>query len=199
MSANKCRCTWVDLSKPDYVEYHDRQWGVPVYDDKTQFEFLTLESAQAGLSWYTILKRRDNYRRAFADFDVKAVAQFGQDKIDELLQDEGIIRNKLKVQAAVNNAKCFIVIQQEFGSFSDYIWSFVGGKPIINELNTSEDFIATSKESEALSKDLKKRGFKFVGPTICYAHMQAAGLINDHMAGCYRKEQIIADYKVGNS
>lgn len=194
MSDSKCRCTWVDLTKPDYVEYHDKQWGVPVYDDKTQFEFLTLESAQAGLSWYTILKRRENYRRAFADFEVEEVAKFTQEKIDALLQDEGIIRNKLKIHAAVSNAKCFIKIQQEFGSFSDYIWSFVGGKPIVNELHTSEDFIATSKESEALSKDLKKRGFKFVGPTICYAHMQAAGLINDHMVDCYRKEQIIADY-----
>lgn len=194
MNDDKCRCTWVDLSKPDYVEYHDKEWGVPVYDDKTQFEFLTLESAQAGLSWYTILKRRQNYRRAFADFNVEEVAQFSQHKIDELLQDEGIIRNRLKIHAAVNNAKCFIAIQQEFGRFSDYIWSFVGGKPIVNELRTKDDFIATSKESDALSKDLKKRGFKFVGPTICYAHMQAAGLINDHMVDCFRKEQVIANY-----
>ena len=194
MSEKVCRCSWVDLSKPDYVAYHDQQWGVPVYDDTKQFEFLTLESAQAGLSWYTILKRRDNYRRAFANFDVEQVARFDQQKIAELLQDEGIIRNKLKVNAAVNNAQRFIAIQQEFGSFCEYIWSFVDGKPIVNEIHRPEDFVATSKHSDALSKDLKKRGFKFVGSTICYAHMQAAGLINDHMTGCFRRAQIISNY-----
>ena len=194
MSDDKCRCSWVDLSKPDYVEYHDKEWGVPVYDDRTQFEYLMLESAQAGLSWYTILKRRENYRRAFADFNVEAVADFNQTKIEELLQDEGIIRNKLKVNAAVSNAKCFMAIQREFGSFSDYIWSFVNGKPIVNELRSKDDFVATSKESDALSKDLKKRGFKFVGSTICYAHMQAAGLVNDHMIDCYRREEVIKMY-----
>lgn len=189
-----CRCGWVDLSKPDYVEYHDKEWGVPVWDDQRQFEFLTLESAQAGLSWYTILKRRDNYRRAFADFDVQKVAQFDQAKIDDLLQDEGIIRNKLKVNAAVTNARHFIEIQQEFGSFCDYIWDFVGGKPKVNIIKSAEDFVATSKESDALSKDLKKRGFKFVGSTIVYAHMQAAGLINDHHVDCFRRQEIIDNY-----
>jgi len=191
---NVCRCGWVDLTKPDYVEYHDKEWGVPVKDDKRQFEFLTLESAQAGLSWYTILKRRENYRKAFADFDVERVAQFDQQKIEQLLQDEGIIRNKLKVNAAVSNAKLFIEIQKEFGSFTQYIWSFVGGQPKVNELRTEADFVSTSSESDALSKDLKRRGFKFVGSTICYAHMQAAGLINDHQMDCYRRQQIIDNY-----
>lgn len=190
-----CRCSWVDLSKPDYVEYHDKEWGVPVTDDIKQFEYLTLESSQAGLSWYTILKRRENYRRAFAGFDVQKVAAFDQAKIDELLQDAGIIRNKLKVHAAVNNARKFIEIQQEFGSFNHYIWSFVGGKPIVNTFKTSDDFVATSKQSDALSKDMKKRGFKFVGSTILYAHMQAAGLVNDHMVDCYRRQQIIDSYR----
>ena len=189
-----CRCGWVDLTKPDYVEYHDKEWGVPVYDDTSQFEFLTLESAQAGLSWYTILKRRDNYRKAFAGFDVEKVAAFDENKIAELLQDEGIIRNKLKVNAAVSNARLFIEVQREFGSFCDYIWSFVGGKPIVNTLKGPEDFQATSAESDALSKDLKKRGFKFVGSTICYAHMQAAGLVNDHTVDCFRRQEIIDSY-----
>ncbi len=189
-----CRCAWVDLSKPDYVEYHDREWGVPVWDDKRQFEFLMLESAQAGLSWYTILKRREGYRKAFADFEVEEVAKFDQTKIDELLQDTGIIRNKLKVNAAVNNAKLFIEVQREFGSFCQYIWSFVDGKPKVNHIVTKEDYPVTSEESDALSKDLKRRGFKFVGSTICYAHLQAAGLINDHSVDCYRRQEIIDSY-----
>ncbi len=190
-----CRCGWADLTKPDYVEYHDKEWGVPVTDDTRQFEFLTLESAQAGLSWYTILKRREGYRRAFAGFDVQKVAAFDDAKIAELLNDTGIIRNKLKVHAAVNNAKRFIEIQQEFGTFNQYIWSFVGGKPKVNEIKTNDDFVATSAESDALSKDLKKRGFKFVGSTIVYAHMQAAGLVNDHMVDCFRRQEIIDGYQ----
>lgn len=196
MSEQKvCRCSWVDLKKPDYVEYHDKEWGVPVTDDAKQFEFLTLESAQAGLSWYTILKRREGYRRAFAGFDVEKVANFDQAKIEQLLGDEGIIRNKLKVHAAVNNAARFIEVQKEFGSFNQYIWSFVGGRPIVNSVKTNDDFVATSAESDALSKDLKKRGFKFVGSTIVYAHMQAAGLVNDHMEDCFRRQEIIDGYK----
>ena len=186
----RTRCPWLDLSKPDYVAYHDQEWGVPVHDDQRQFEFLTLESAQAGLSWYTVLKKRDNYRKAFANFDVHKVARFTDAKAQQLLQDPGIIRNKLKVFAAINNAQRFIEIQREFGSFSDYIWGFVGGKPIANAPKRFEDYAATSPESDALSKDLKKRGFKFVGSTIVYAHMQAAGLVNDHSADCVRRHQV---------
>ncbi len=196
MSEEKpCRCPWVDLSKPDYVDYHDKEWGVPVYDDQKQFEFMTLESAQAGLSWYTILKRRDNYRAAFAEFDVATVAQYDEAKITELLNNPGIIRNKLKVNATVNNAQRFIEVQSEFDSFNQYLWSFVGGKPIVNHIELVCDYPATSKESEALSKDLKKRGFKFVGPTICYAHLQAAGLVNDHSLDCFRRQEIINGYQ----
>lgn len=195
MSEEKiCRCPWVDLSKPDYVAYHDQEWGVPVHCDQKQFEFMTLESAQAGLSWYTILKRREGYREAFAGFDVEAVAEFDAAKIAELLNNPGIIRNKLKVHAAVNNARLFMDIQREFGSFDQYIWSFVGGAPKVNEFKLISDYPATSKESDAYSKDLKKRGFKFVGSTICYAHMQAAGLVNDHSLDCYRRQQIIDSY-----
>ncbi|MFT4929376.1 MAG: DNA-3-methyladenine glycosylase I [Phenylobacterium sp.] len=190
-----CRCPWVDLSKPDYVDYHDKEWGVPVYDDQKQFEFMTLESAQAGLSWYSILKRRDNYRQAFADFDVAAVAKFDQAKIAELLNNPGIIRNKLKIHAAVSNAQQFLDIQREFGSFNQYLWSFVGGKPIVNHFVLDSDYPSSSAESEALSKDLKRRGFKFVGPTICYSHLQAAGLINDHSLKCFRRQEIIDSYK----
>ncbi|WNC70317.1 DNA-3-methyladenine glycosylase I [Thalassotalea nanhaiensis] len=190
----KCRCPWLDKSKADYVEYHDKEWGVPVRDDQTMFEFLTLESAQAGLSWYTVLKKRENYRRLFANFDVKAVAKFDDDKIEELLLDAGIIRNRLKVKAAVNNAKLFLEIQQEFGSFCSYIWAYVDNKPIINNLDKLADYPATSEISDKLSKDLKNRGFKFVGSTIIYAHMQACGMVNDHSNDCYRKQQIINAY-----
>ncbi|NMP15373.1 DNA-3-methyladenine glycosylase I [Thalassotalea sp. Y01] len=194
MSDAICRCPWLDLSKPDYVEYHDKEWGVPVYDDQTMFEYLTLESAQAGLSWYTVLKKRDNYRRLFANFDVQAVATFDKQKIEQLLTDPGIIRNRLKVQAAVNNAQRFIEVQQEFGSFCDYIWGFVDHKPIVNTLNSVDDYPATSDISDALSKDLKKRGFKFVGSTIVYAHMQACGMVNDHSEDCFRRQPIIEQY-----
>lgn len=185
------RCPWVDLTKPDYIDYHDREWGVPVHDDRLLFEFLTLEAAQAGLSWYTVLRKRENYRKAFADFDPELVARFTEKKIEKLLTDPGIIRNRLKVNAAVNNAKCFLKVQEEFGSFDAYIWRFVGGKPIVNRLKTMKDYPATSRESDAISKDLKQRGFKFVGSTIIYAHMQATGMVNDHSLDCFRREEVM--------
>jgi DNA-3-methyladenine glycosylase I len=184
----------VDLSKPDYVAYHDDEWGVPVFDDRRWFEFLTLESAQAGLSWYTVLRKRENYRRAFADFDPEQVAAFDDARIGALLTDPGIVRNKLKVRAAVNNARRFLEIQAAFSSFNDYIWRFVDGRPMVNDLRTLADYPATSPEAEALSKDLVARGFKFVGPVICYAHMQATGMVNDHARDCFRRPEIIATY-----
>lgn len=192
---NLCRCPWLDTSKPDYVEYHDKEWGEPVYDDQKLFEFLTLESAQAGLSWYTILKRRQGYLDAFANFDVKIVSKYDQEKVEELMLNSAIIRNRGKINAAINNAKLFIDIQQEFGSFSDYMWRFVGNKTIVNEYNELSDYAPTSPESDAWSKDLKKRGFKFVGSTICHAHMQACGMFNDHSLGCYKRKQIIDRYQ----
>lgn len=180
------RCGWVALDEPLYVEYHDKEWGVPVHDDRTLFEFLTLEGAQAGLSWLTVLKKRDNYRKAFANFDVKKVAKFDAAKIEELLQNEGIIRNRLKVVSTVNNAKLFIEIQKEFGSFDRYVWGFVGGKPKKNHFKTLRDLPQASEEAKALSKDLLKRGFKFVGPTIMYAFMQAVGMVDDHLCDCFK-------------
>lgn len=189
-----CRCPWVDMSKPDYVEYHDKEWGVPVFDDRLLFEFLSLESAQAGLSWYTVLKKRDNYRRAFENFEPENVARFDQAKMEELLLNPGIIRNRLKIEATVNNAQRFLEVQAKYGSFSTYMWGFVGGKPIINTIRKLADYSATSKESDALSKDLKARGFKFLGSTICYAHMQATGMVNDHSFDCFRKAEIIEKY-----
>lgn len=185
------RCPWVDLDKPDYIAYHDEEWGVPVHDDRLIFEFLTLESAQAGLSWYTILRKRENYRRAFAGFDPKKVARYDDRKVDALLRDPGIIRNRRKVEAAINNARRFLAVQEEFGSFDAYIWRFVDGRPIVNEIRSLEDFPAQSPESAALSKDMKKRGFRFVGPVILYSHMQATGMVNDHFVNCFRREEII--------
>jgi len=190
-----CRCPWLDTTKPDYVKYHDEEWGIPVYDDQKLFEYLTLESAQAGLSWYTILKRREGYRQAFANFDVHTVATFNEAKTEELMLDSGIIRNRLKITATINNAKRFIEIQTEFGSFSEYMWGFVNGETKVNAFKSKEDYVATSAESDAFSKDLKKRGFKFVGSTICYAHMQACGMINDHSVDCYKRSQIISEYQ----
>ena len=190
-----CRCPWVDLSKVDYVEYHDKEWGVPVYDDRLLFEFLTLESAQAGLSWYTVLKKRENYRIAFENFEPEKVAGFDQSKIEELLLNPGIIRNRLKIEATVNNAHKFLEVQATFGSFSKYIWVFVDGSPKINNLRKLLDYPATSKESDALSKDLKSRGFKFLGSTICYAHMQATGMVNDHSVDCFRRNEINENYR----
>lgn len=182
----KERCPWAYGSSPLYVPYHDEEWGVPVRDDRLQFEFLTLESAQAGLSWNTILNKREGYRRAFAGFDPEKVARFGEKKIAELLKDPGIVRNRLKVRAAVNNARRFLEVRAEFGTFSDYIWGFVGGKPKVNRWTRLSQLPASSKESDALSADLKRRGFKFVGSTIIYAHMQATGLVNDHLVSCFR-------------
>lgn len=172
------------------MDYHDREWGIPVKDDRTFFEFLILEGAQAGLSWLTILKRRENYRRAFAGFDPKKVARFNAKRIQNLLQDPGIIRNRLKVHAAVENAKAYLQVQEEFGSFTKYSWDFIGGKPLQNSFKTLKQIPANSKLSDAFSKDLKKRGFKFVGSTIVYAHMQATGMVNDHLVTCFRYSQI---------
>ncbi len=183
------RCSWCG-DDPLYVAYHDEEWGVPVHDDQTLFEFLTLESAQAGLSWITVLRKRENYRKAFAGFDPVKVARFSEDKIEKLLLDPGIVRNRLKVVAAVNNARLFLEVQKEFGSFDKYIWSFVGGKPIKNKFRELKEVAATTPESDALSKDLKKRGFKFVGSTIMYAHMQATGMVNDHMVSCFRYNEV---------
>ena len=194
MAKSIIRCPWL-TDQPDYIAYHDDEWGVPVYNDAKQFEFLSLEAAQAGLSWYTILKKRENYRKAFAQFDPEKVARFTKKRIEKLLTNPGIVRNRLKVQAAVNNAKCFLSIQEEFGSFCDYIWRFVDGKPKLSRLRQLKDYPSTTPESDALSKDLKSRGFKFVGSTICYAHMQAAGLVNDHVITCYRRKQIIETYE----
>ncbi len=187
-----CRCPWLDTTKPDYVAYHDKEWGVPVYDDKKMFEFLVLESAQAGLSWYTVLKKRDGYRNLFAGFEVTKVAKFTNDDVERLMLDASIIRNRLKIEAAINNAKRFIEIQTEFGSFTQFIWSYVDNKPIINSIDNINDYVATSPISDALAKDLKKRGFKFLGSTTLYSHLQASGLINDHSNDCYRKEEVIA-------
>ena len=186
------RCPWCLDVSADYQAYHDDEWGVPVTDDATQFEFLILEGAQAGLSWKTILAKREGYREAFAGFDVARVARFTPKRIEKLLTFDGIVRNRLKVNAAVTNARAFIAVQKEFGSFSRYIWGFVGGKPIQNRWRTQGECPATSAESDALSKDLKKRGFKFVGSTIIYAHMQATGLVNDHIVSCYRYREVAA-------
>ena len=184
------RCYWCEDTFDEYIRYHDKEWGVPVHDDRKHFEFLVLEGAQAGLSWATILKRREGYRKAFAEFDASVVAKYSEDKILEILQNPAVIRNKLKVRGAVSNAQNFLKIQEEFGSFDKYIWQFVDGKTIVNKWATAGELPATSPESDALSKDLKKRGFKFVGSTIMYAHMQACGLINDHTMDCYRYTQV---------
>jgi DNA-3-methyladenine glycosylase I len=189
------RCPWVDLDKPDYVEYHDREWGVPVHDDRLMFEFLTLESAQAGLNWYIVLKKRGNYRKAFQNFEPERIARFDQAEIEALLLNPGIIRNRLKIEAAVNNARKLLEVQAKFGSFSKYLWGFVGGRPRINRIRKLSDYPARSKESDAMSKDLKNRGFKFLGSTICYAHMQATGLVNDHSLDCFRRKEIIEKYE----
>jgi len=189
-----CRCPWVDLSKPDYVDYHDKEWGVPIHNDHRLFEFLTLEAAQAGLSWYIVLRKRKNYRIAFDLFNPEKVARYDEKKVQELLANPGIIRNRAKILAAINNARRFLEIQEEFGSFNVFIWRFVDGKPIVNELRKLEDYPATSRESDAMSKDLRQRGFKFVGPTVCYAHMQATGMVNDHTIACFRRQEIIRQY-----
>ncbi len=186
MSKTVKRCKWAEGVSLQYIEYHDTEWGVPVYDDRTQFEFLILEGAQAGLSWSTILNKREGYRKAFADFDPEKVARCTKKRVEKLLQDPSIVRNRLKVESTVSNAKAFLDVQEEFGSFSDYIWGFVDGRPLQNRWKKDGDVPATSPESDALSKDLKKRGFRFVGSTIIYAHMQATGMVNDHVTGCFR-------------
>ena len=185
----KHRCGWC-VGDPLYETYHDTEWGVPVYDDNTLFEFLTLETFQAGLSWITVLRKRENFRKAFEGFDYIKIANYKQSKIDSLLEDSGIIRNKLKVKATVTNAQAFIKIQEEFGSFSKYIWGFVNGEPIKNKLKTHKEAPANTPLSDAISKDLKKRGFKFVGTTVVYAHMQATGMVNDHEVGCFRYHEV---------
>ena len=186
MAEAKKRCKWAEGVSADYSRYHDDEWGVPVRDDRKQFEFLVLEGAQAGLSWSTILNKRAGYRRLFAGFDPEKVARFSERRIEKLLLDPAIVRNRLKVESAVSNAKAFLDVQAEFGSFCDYIWAFVGGKPIQNRFKADSDVPATSPESDELSADLKKRGFKFVGSTIIYAHMQATGMVNDHVVSCFR-------------
>jgi DNA-3-methyladenine glycosylase I len=193
MEKSHCRCPWVDLNKPDYVKYHDVEWGVPIHNDRRLFEFLVLESAQAGLSWYTVLRKRENYRAAFDNFDPDKIALYDEMKIEALLQNPGIIRNRLKILAAINNAQRFLEIQREFGTFDVYIWSFVGGQPIVNEINVLDDYPVTSPESDALCKDLRNRGLKFLGSTTCYAHMQATGMVNDHTMTCFRRQQILEE------
>ncbi|PHS63447.1 MAG: DNA-3-methyladenine glycosylase I [Flavobacterium sp.] len=185
----KQRCSWCG-DDPLYIAYHDHEWGLPVRDDRTLFEFLLLETFQAGLSWITILRKRENFRKAFDDFDYQKIANYSEEKIASLLQDAGIIRNKLKVNSAVTNAQNFIKIQKEFGSFSNYIWGFIDGKPIKNVLKTLAECPANTPLSDKISKDLKKRGFKFVGSTVIYAHMQATGMVNDHLVDCFRYNEV---------
>jgi len=184
------RCPWADPDDALMIEYHDKEWGVPVHDDRRLYEFLVLEGAQAGLNWTTILRKRENYRRAFAGFDPKMVAAFDARRIRRLLGDPGIVRNRLKVEAAVDNARAFLAVQSEHGSFDSYIWSFVGGKPIQNEWNKLAQIPVASPEAKAMNSDLKKRGFRFVGPTICYAFMQAVGMVNDHLVECFRHREL---------
>jgi len=185
----KERCSWGE-SHPLYVPYHDREWGAPLHDDRRFFELLVLEAAQAGLSWLTVLKKREAYGRAFDDFDPEKVARYDRRKVARLLGDEGIIRNRLKIEAAIANAKAFLAVQKEFGSFDAYVWRFVGGKPIQNRRKAIKQVPARTAESDALSKDLKSRGFRFVGSTICYAFMQASGLVNDHLVSCFRHREV---------
>ena len=185
---DRIRCHWA--TGPWNTPYHDTEWGVPVHDDRTHFEFLVLEGAQAGLSWLTILKKREGYRRLFADFDVEKVARFTPKRIEKILLDPGIIRNRAKVEATVRNARAYITVQEEFGSFDDYIWDFVDGRPKVNRWRRIEQLPATSPISEAMSADLRKRDFRFVGPTVCYSHLQAAGLINDHLVTCFRYAEL---------
>ncbi len=189
-AADVRRCAWSEGINPEYQRYHDTEWGVPVRDDRTHFEFLILESAQAGLSWWTILRKREGYRKAFADFDPVKVARFNARSVERLLANPGIVRNRQKVEAAVGNARAFLAVQQEFGTFDAYVWPFVGGKPIVNRWKKQQEVPPTSKESDALSQDLKARGFKFVGSTICYAYMQAAGMVNDHLVTCFRYKEL---------
>ena len=182
------RCDWVSTDEL-YINYHDNEWGKPVYDDATIFEFLVLESFQAGLSWITILKKREHFRDAFDQFDYKKIAHYSEEKVEALMQNAGIVRNRLKILATINNAQRFLEVQKEFGTFSHYIWSFVGGKPLVNSFKSIKEVPATTEISDALSKDLKKRGFKFLGSTVVYAHMQATGMVNDHIVDCICRTQ----------
>ncbi len=188
------RCQW-STSDPLYIQYHDQEWGVPVHNDRLLFEFLILEGAQAGLSWLTILRKRENYRQAFSDFDPQQVAGYDEKKVAELLDNPGIIRNRRKIKSAITNARAFLAIQEEFGSFDHYIWQFVGGEPVQNAWTELSQIPAKTPESEAMSKDLVRRGFKFVGPTICYAHMQATGMVNDHVVDCFRYKALNPDFE----
>jgi DNA-3-methyladenine glycosylase I len=189
MSDNRIRCGW-SVDHPLMIEYHDTEWGVPVHDDRKLFEFLVLDAAQAGLSWRTVLLKRENYRKAFDNFDAEKVARYTEKHMQRLLTNPGIIRNRLKVQSAVTNARATLQVRDEFGTFDRYIWQFVGGKPLINRIQSLKQIPATSNESDAMSKDLKARGFNFVGSTICYAFMQAAGLVNDHLVTCFRHREV---------
>ncbi len=195
----KKRCSWVGVDNPQMIEYHDREWGVPVHDDRKHFEFLVLEGAQAGLSWTIVLKKREGYRRAFDGFDPKKVARFSARRIEKLLLDSGIIRNRMKIEAAVRNARAFLKIQEEFGSFDSYSWRFVDGRPKLNRWKIMRQIPATSPESDAFSKDLKHRGFSFVGSTVVYAHMQAVGMVNDHLVDCFRYRELQQDWKAVSS
>ena len=188
------RCDWVVPTHLGYIRYHDEEWGVPNHDDCVHFEFLILEGAQAGLSWKTILDKREGYRRAFANFDPAEVAKFGVKEFERLMQDTGIVRNRLKITSAIDNAKSFLKVQAEFGSFDTYLWAFVGGRPLINHWTTIHELPARTELSDNLSRDLKKRGFRFVGSTIMYAHLQACGLVNDHLVSCFRYDEINKDY-----
>lgn len=185
-SGESIRCHWALPAQAGMVEYHDREWGVPARDDRTQFEFLVLESAQAGLSWYTILRKRDAYRAAFAEFDPARVARFTPARVERLMANEGIVRNRAKIEATVNNAKCFLAVQREHGSFSDWLWGFVDGRPVVNRWREPREVPATTLLSDTVAKVLKQRGFKFLGSTVVYAHLQATGLVNDHLVGCFR-------------
>lgn len=193
-ATQKERCPWC-LKTDTYIHYHDTEWGIPVHDDRVHFEFLILEGAQAGLSWLTILNKREGYRKNFADFDPVKVARFTPARIEKMLLDPGIVRNRLKVQAAVSNARCFMAIQKEFGSFDRYVWKFVNNRPIVNAWQSLREVPPVSPESDALSKDLIRRGFRFVGSTVIYAHMQACGLINDHLISCFRYKEIVKSKK----
>jgi DNA-3-methyladenine glycosylase I len=187
-SASPLRCSWP--SNPLSIAYHDKEWGAPVHDDRTLFEFLILEGAQAGLSWDTILKKRERYRKVFANFDPNKVARFDRKKFATLMKDPGIVRNRLKLESTISNAKAFLAVQKEFGSFDTYVWGFVGGAPLQNNFKVHKGLRAKTRESDALSKDLQERGFRFVGSTICYAFMQAVGMVNDHMTDCFRHGQL---------
>ncbi len=186
------RCPWVDVRKPDYVAYHDDEWGVPVADDERLFEFLTLEAAQAGLSWYTVLRKREAYRRAYAGFDAEKVARFGEREEAAMLANPGIIRNRLKIRASIVNARRFLEVREAFGSFAAYAWRFVEGRPLQHRIRSEKDYRATTPESDAWSRDLKQRGFQFMGSTVVYAHMQATGMVNDHAESCFRCRPVAA-------